>query len=505
MSYKKLLRNLGFDSDPFAKTNADEEDRLADYFISPPFFSAVYGQPENPKSAFVFAPRGGGKTALKRRIEIASKEADFLCVTYNTFNVVGKKLSDIDAGYHLSNIVRLVLVAVITAVHERGIKSLTKDDKHLLYLFVKTHLNGIDKTTLRDAVESIKNFEDKAKDLWNAFTGPIGIVINALLERVGIGSVELSRFAQEGGAIGTPIDQLRALQKIAASLGYKSIYVLIDKVDETSITGKASSSYDFISSIAADLQLLEMPGFAFKFFLWDLLLDSYKKVARPDRIKYYSLEWDEPQLRKMLEKRLKAFSSDRVVSFDSIVEDAGKTANADDVVSMFAQGSPRKMIRISKEILDQQSELSDSVERISNDAFVAGFERISESLASEEFDDQQLRDMRRNKRLDFTIRHVYLNTFKFTQQAGMNKVKSWEDSGAVEFLGTIQDTKGAKASNHYGIANFLLAKHIFFDLDVFEFLSKKVRKCGGCGTRLLRDWDLPSEHRCQSCQTDVAA
>ena len=72
MSYSELLQGLGFRLDPFAKTNADEEELLKSYFIEPPFFKAVYGDLSTPKSAVVFAPRGGGKTALKRMLEVAS-------------------------------------------------------------------------------------------------------------------------------------------------------------------------------------------------------------------------------------------------------------------------------------------------------------------------------------------------------------------------------------------------------------------------------------------------
>ncbi|MCP1582917.1 P-loop ATPase, Sll1717 family [Pseudoxanthomonas mexicana] len=505
MSYSKLLTNLSFDSDPFAKTNADEEDRLVRYFISPPFFDAVYGDPSEPKSAVVFAPRGGGKTALKRRIEIASQNSNFLCVTYNEFDVAGLKSSQIDANYHLKNIVRLVLVATITAVADREIKSLASDHKHVLYLLAKAHLSQIDRTALKSSVAAIKNFPDKAADLWDKFTGPVGFALNALFAKVGFGAAEVSKFSSQGGAVGSYIDQLKALRDIAKSLGFDSIYVLIDKVDETSITGKASTSYEFIEPIVTDLLLLELPGFAFKFFLWDLLLDSYRKSARPDRVKYYQLEWSELQLVEMLSERLKAFSSDAVESFSQVVDDSGKTADPDLIVAMFAQGSPRKMIRICKEILDQQSELAANANAISHEAFVLGVDQIAQSLCTEEFDSQQLRDLKRNRRVDFTIRHVYLEVFKFTQQAGMNKVKSWEDSGLVEFLGTIKDTKGAKASNHYGLSNFLLAKYVCADLPVFDFIEKKIRRCGKCREVVMRDWDLLGEHVCQSCQADVAA
>jgi len=178
MSYAEFLENLGFDSDPFAKTNADEEERLENYFIAPPFFSAVYGDVNSPKSALVFAPRGNGKTALKRKIELSSNNQDFLCITYNSFNITGKSLSDIDQKYHLTNLVRLIVIAVVTASQNGKLDNLSTDDRHLIYLFVKDYLSEIDQTDLKTGIGAIKNFSDKAKDIWNKFTGPIGLVIN---------------------------------------------------------------------------------------------------------------------------------------------------------------------------------------------------------------------------------------------------------------------------------------------------------------------------------------
>jgi hypothetical protein len=135
VTYYVLLHNLGFHVDPFAKTNADEEELLKSYFIEPPFFKAVYGDLATPKSTVVFAPRGGGKTALKRMLELSSLTNNFLCVTYNQFNVAGLSLKAIDLKYHCQNIARLLLVAILSATVERGIAPLSNEDRHLLFLY----------------------------------------------------------------------------------------------------------------------------------------------------------------------------------------------------------------------------------------------------------------------------------------------------------------------------------------------------------------------------------
>ena len=56
--------SLGFQNHPFAKTNADEEESLHEYFVPPPFFDAIIGDANSPSSAIVLAPRGAGSQVV---------------------------------------------------------------------------------------------------------------------------------------------------------------------------------------------------------------------------------------------------------------------------------------------------------------------------------------------------------------------------------------------------------------------------------------------------------
>ena len=123
-----LIKNLGFDEDPFAKTNADEEDRLSEYFINPPFFSSVAGDIASPKSSVVFAPRGGGKTSQKCMIEKLSQDLPFLCIAYNTFDVSAHTIEEITLDYHLKNITKLATAGIVTQASKIGINNLLPED-----------------------------------------------------------------------------------------------------------------------------------------------------------------------------------------------------------------------------------------------------------------------------------------------------------------------------------------------------------------------------------------
>ena len=501
MSYSQLLSNLGFEADPFAKTNADEEERLDRYFTPPPFFNAVFGDLAHPKSAVVFAPRGGGKTAQKRKIELQSTNEPLLCCTYNTFDIVGRKLEDIDLNYHLNNVIRRVLVGVLTALRIRGVSGVSNEDRHLLYLMTKAHLAKLGQSELRESISAVKTFGDQAKEWWNTFTGPVGIVLNGLLSKVGFPAADIQRFETDGGTLGALLDQLGFLRRIAQILGFKCIYILVDRVDENQLTNaKGSNAFRFIEPLLTDLQVLELDSVSFKFFLWDLLLDDYRAVARPDRVKNYVLEWNHGQLQTMLGERLKAHSGGKVSSLSQICPLAGRW-NLDQLVCLFAQGSPRTVIRICKAIIDQQSELNADASNISEKAVDLGFNEIASNISKELFKESVIRDIQRTKKCDFTIKNVAA-AFRISSPAAVNKVRSWEDAGAVISLGTIQETAGAKPSNHYGIAHWLLAKHLFPELAIAAFADSKVLSCPECARVLLRDWEVGPQ-TCHHCQADL--
>lgn len=510
-SYEQLVKNLGFTADPFAKTNADEEDRLGDYFIKPPFFNAVYGSPRDPKSAIVFAPRGGGKTALKRMIEISSENNTFLCITYNFFDVSDQKLDDIDLNYHLSSLIKLILVAILSCTEDNDVRHLDGNDRHILYIFIKEYLSKLKKEELKNAINSVKNLGDRAQEWWNKLSGPFGILLNLVLKKFDYGEAEIKKIESSNGDLGSLFEQLSALLEIALKFGYDSIYVLVDKVDENALTGKASYSYKFVEPIIGNLQVLEMPKFGFKLFLWDKLLDLYRDTARPDRVKYYQLVWKTDSLKEMLIKRLQAYSESKISAFIDLCDKTPEFVNwhlthgetIDDLIALFGQGSPRNIIRLCKEILDQQSEINADSSSISMDAITRGFEIFAGNYTNEILTDRIINELKKMRRTDFTVKYLYVNVFKFTQQAGMTKVRTWQDAGAVEQLGVIQETEGAKASNHYGVTNLIFAKHIFQNISIFDFFDQKVSLCPNCKNILIRDWNHGIEYTCHSCQSVV--
>jgi hypothetical protein len=142
-----LLVRSGFFEDPFEYTDADREQRLDEYFVSPPYFDSVIGDARQPASTVVFAPRGSGKSAQRRTIEQIASEVDvarkFLCITYDEFDQpAGYTPISATWEYHVEQVIRGIalqlLVALETGVVNAGM--LEKSDKEILSSCVNQYL-----------------------------------------------------------------------------------------------------------------------------------------------------------------------------------------------------------------------------------------------------------------------------------------------------------------------------------------------------------------------------
>lgn len=136
-------------------------------------------------------------------------------------------------------------------------------------------------------------------------------------------------------------------------------------MDESELTGNDSkASFQLIQPLLKDLELLEFKGLAFKFFLWDQLEPYYLEIARTDRIRHETLEWDDDMLLTIWEKRLQAFSKSNISKLSSICDNT--KLNPDDLALILANQSPRDMIRVAAQILAEQQQIDISSNRISD-------------------------------------------------------------------------------------------------------------------------------------------
>ena len=504
MGEKEFLATLGFQANPFQFTNADEEDHLQSYFVPPPYFDSVWGDPGRPVSQVIFAPRGGGKSAQRRMLEYRAHRENIFTITYDRFeHLIPASLSELTVGYHLKNLTKLALLGFLLEIHERALpsSSFRRIEREQIDVFCRTYLGRITKAEAIESAKSLRTLSSKAKAFLRDWSGPAGSLASMILRAKGLGGMNL----KSGGSEDEPHDadepptklHLEIVCGLLRSIGCRSVLILIDKVDEAHVTGNnAEHSFELVKPLLRDLELLQIQGIGFKFFLWDRLEPHYQEFARPDRIQKFTLSWNEEQITEMLSRRLSAFSGGKVKSLSDLT-DAKLASPLQYFVVLFAFGSPRDMIRICQEILSEQLRIDPASARIGVRAIVDGILKFCKQKAQEIAGPDAIRELKKIGRVDFTANFIANKIFKINTNSARTKISHWVEKGFVERIG--EQRTGSRPVHQYAISDIRVARAVLGEMDFVEFYDSKFLFCGNCARLLIRDCDLRKRHTCHYC------
>lgn len=484
------FKNLGFKNDPFYSTNAEHEEFLNEYFINPPYFSSLIGSLDKPKSSIVVAPRGFGKTAQRRRFEkIADDyEDEIICIVYDSFPIEGiTNLKNINLDKHLEKIIKSLLITLLSKVHETHKFELDAYERRMLLSLIETYMSDITPMELKKTIDNIKGMKGKLNDLWITASKPIGIIINILLKAKDLGSVDLDMKHQKPSDI-MPKEYFQFLQDMFSKIGFKGIYILIDKIDENHLTGNDSlASYNLIKPLIKDINLLEGNKIVFKFFLWDKISEHWTDDIRLDRIQHFKLEWEQNQIKEMINTRLKVLSDSKFDTLEEILN-----CNADDIedIFLFAQNSPRDSINILNYIFDIHiNRLKDVGSKPDRNDIYQGIDRFCENKFNEIVPDKtQQANLKRLKMSTFTIPKLGNDIFKVNENTIRNIIMPWTRAGFVITLSNKVSSKTNKRQvNLYSVNDIVIARHICSNQPLGDFIKRNVHKCNDCGKILVFD------------------
>lgn len=504
LSENSFLGSLGLRENPFVLTNADEEQNLSDYFVPPPFFDAVLGQPSEPKSCTVFAPRGGGKTAQKVMIEQASSSSlngnRFLCVTYDRFVLPDKfSVKSASLDWHLVSLVRLVTAALLVELDNEDVRvRLDQADKDLLVKAARTFLYDINVAEFQAIISALRNWKGKTEDILKKYGGQIINLLSAIAARFDMGKIELITAEKEINKP-TVMAYFERLISVANSIGFSSVYILVDRIDETQVTqNDSSSSFEFIKSLVLDLHILETKGTAFKFFLWDQIKNNYlSSGARTDRVPLYTLNWNLQEMSTMLSERLKAYSNGKVDTLNSLLS-ADANYDLHRLVCILAVGSPRDMIRLSKAIIDEQTRTKNEPGFLTRETIARGVRAFSEQRSIELFG-SSLDELRKVGLASFTISKLANDIFRVSANAVSRKIQIWTDQGGVIRSGEVP-TPGARPQNLYSLSDPRLCLSVKGNQPVETTWGANVFVCPACEGVNVDEAETSS---CSKCQAEV--
>ncbi|MDR5589023.1 MULTISPECIES: P-loop ATPase, Sll1717 family [Flavobacteriaceae] len=505
MTKVEYLKKMGFEINPFQYTNADKEkDYIERYFIFPDYFEDVWGDPVNPVSNIIYAPRGAGKTAQRIMIEKrAQKHENLITITYTDHDLSNfTSASEISLNYHLEYLNRLLLLSFFTRLSTlediKFVNLFSFNERQYLYKLCKIYLYDTPASFPKQALKSLKTIEDIGLDLWKKFKAPFSEVIKNISKAKGV-EIDLSKIEVDKSLKFSHKDNLSNILSLLGKLNIDSVYILVDKVDEQSLTGNdPKASYQFISSLIKDLELLEMPKLAFKFFLWDALIPLCAIDARPDRVFSFKLKWTDHQIKLMLDKRLAAYSQQAVTDSFKLFQEKKNLGR----IVLFSEFSPRDSIRICNRILSEQYKhdftspiFQSSIVNNAIDEFSK--EKIKEILP----DLKSINYLIKTNTASFTNGQLVNDKVAGTAAAIRNITRPWASHNISKKIGLVT-RKGKKAVNEYAFIDIRAARVACSSMSLDNFINNKVRRCSGenCSEIYYRNFDN-AIYTCPECGT----
>lgn len=385
---------------PFSQYSAEEElDFLKEIYYRPHYYDELKTNATNGSTRILVGQRGQGKSATIHVLFEDLKNNSTLPLLITRYD--GVPLSNNEA-FFLYLILRALTNGIAKHVfeHENSIKKLSKIQKKRLSFYIELFY---DAETAEEYIEKAKTIRGKKR--WNRLIrifnrhlklinkiadGIVKMSSDLVRNSIGLyipeseisdvaheyfGTVKLkeinSKSMHEVVAIekGKLIKMLNQLIEIANGIGYESIVIFFDKMDEfKEVATDINRVADFTADILSDTDLLYTRHLSIIFSLWSEVKRKLNSRVRFDKFKNIDIEWRQDELERIIDRRLFYYSNDkrRPVTMESLLPDESQRRQ----VLELADKSPRSLIRLMGDLYN--SEVGDNVMSFSLNAITKG-------------------------------------------------------------------------------------------------------------------------------------
>jgi len=414
MDSETLTINWGFISNPFKTYSAEHEKDPQPFFVEPPYFKDILGDLAAPTSSIVFGNRGEGKSTICRMVNYELTQIGknkILIVLYTDFSEWDKKdIEELSIENHLNKILGLSV--------EKFIQEIEKDDSILdefdtnnlsmLEWFILRFLPAADHQEVEKKLNTILDSLYRTKRIKRLGSKGFWRTKSYLrrkrveFEKIGTESIHINIIKAILTLFSSPIEKnlrnetmqrlLARFRNLVISAGFSSIYILIDKADETeACSGNNNLIAKLVSPITTSLIFLETDKVATKLFLPIQVKETLGGRIRIDRILTRDIFWSDESLREMLKKRLLAYSDNKIDTLRGFV-DSKIWDYFEKQLFFYAASSPRNLIRFMDIVIADLCELKQSPKLITKDAIDLGIKHfLNLRLLEDDAEDYQKR------------------------------------------------------------------------------------------------------------------
>jgi hypothetical protein len=484
-----LVEQLGLTGNPFEHYTAETEPHIIEYAVRPPYLEAIAARVSGLSSFILFGDRGAGKSATRITVfnqvwapgQQAGKEP--LVANFTDFQSIlpllkRGQLSDSDLIEAVAFVVVEQLLVWLTALDEAEreviLGTLNSNERALCHqLMSEFYLSRPELERQFRSEEAFKLLNSALltksaiwlSQRWDAVASVLANIASIFSKKATDGEVDIGPAAKSlleslrGAEPNAGRAVLSRLVQLAKIFGFKGVAILVDKVDETELTtNSAEATSRLIYPLVSHIQLLEVEGFAWHFFLWSKVKGFFEDeghAVRLDKIANSLITWAPADFRHMLDRRIRYFSKEKY-DFSSLFKDATYTDEAFSAICVIAMGSPRELVRILDVIVREHDSINASIAStlLTSDSVESGLDKYVKEVVSTIYNERVLGQIYRVKKTRFVNRDVQ-TAFRVGDQSARAKIKAWEDAGLVRFSGTkaAEGDLGGKPSNEYMIAD----------------------------------------------------
>ena len=397
---QEILRAWGFSADPFSHRAAETDGRLEQAFVAPRYFEEIIGDPHHPLPTFVFGARGEGKSTLRTMVASRLRRSERPPLVVEATDFSGWSVEKLDAltlGDHVWRILEASVTALVSALESAALPlpSVSAGDRALFEDFVLRWLPPVDhgggEARIDALLERLSPNERRIKRYGGKGYRRIASYLRAkrfefeqaklqddkvswLLAALMLIAPSTPNARSFAGA--TPQRVLEIFIELVLRLGFSSVYVLVDNVDEVDIV---SNQPDLIAKLVRPLvtsvRFLESRWLGIKIFLPSEAHDRLRSSIRSDRFHVYRIEWNEARLKAFLRARVRAFSDERHESLEHVFEDY---SSLEPRLLRASARIPRNMLRALDEIVREHCERDDPPPKIDRFCVDAGLRMFHE-------------------------------------------------------------------------------------------------------------------------------
>lgn len=475
----RFYEALGFSTNPFEGNTAEREPDIELYVVRPPYLDPVEAASLSTGSYTLSGTRGSGKSAtritVQRNIWAKPTPHPLPIALTNFNNFRGKKdpveLLDLFAAQVFYLTIEACFVYFTTvdqAEVNRRFDSFDKPTKKFIDWSLKNYyLNRAQATREASAQECFDLFAVSfgrrsqmwAEKKWGAITSGLVDLAAGIAKRfdVDVGDTESYKkvLSQEKVVEGTdPLFVLKKSVDFARIMGFSGLLVQVDKVDETDWTqNSADEAAKLIWPLYTNVQLHEIDGLSWSFFLWDqvrsLLVRENNMPVRWDKLQNDRIKWDPNHLERLVERRLSHFSNEKVTKLSSLFEDG--TTDKDLYAALFAISgmAPRTLVTVLNSILISHiQEVEGNPKLMTIDAVERGLDNYARTTITDDYTSTTIVQLQRVGTTKFITKDV-AKVFAISSTGARQKIEKWIDNGLVHRTIPAQTGEGTKPVDQF--------------------------------------------------------